>query len=163
MKMKCLSLWQPWAWAMLASDGPHKNIENRTWLIKHRVDGVVRVFSGPLLIHASAGCGTRVNYAHAYSYIRGMGFQGPIPSPETVQRGGIVGAFEVHGYTKPEDWKDTLEGGNGWHMYGQFGYHARNPVQLPFRPYKGKQGLFDVELTRDEEQTLRAAGLLRSE
>ena len=38
--MKCLSVQQPWAWAII--HGP-KRIENRTWRTKHR---------GPLLIHA---------------------------------------------------------------------------------------------------------------
>jgi hypothetical protein len=41
--MKCLSVQQPWAWAIV--HGP-KRIENRTWKTNYR---------GPLLIHASKG------------------------------------------------------------------------------------------------------------
>jgi hypothetical protein len=39
--MKCVSLHQPWAWAVLHAG---KKVENRTWATRHR---------GPLLIHAA--------------------------------------------------------------------------------------------------------------
>lgn len=39
--MKCLSIRQPWAWAILYAG---KDIENRTWFTYHR---------GPFLLHAS--------------------------------------------------------------------------------------------------------------
>ena len=39
--MKCLSILQPWAWAIIHGG---KDVENRTWRTAYR---------GPLLIHAS--------------------------------------------------------------------------------------------------------------
>jgi len=39
--MKAISLWQPWAWAILHAG---KDVENRTWPTHHR---------GPLLLHVA--------------------------------------------------------------------------------------------------------------
>lgn len=47
--MKAISLWQPWAWAVLCLG---KDVENRVWRTNHR---------GPLILHAAqrrAGVGS---------------------------------------------------------------------------------------------------------
>lgn len=145
--LPCLSLRQPWAWAMLEPNGPQKDVENRVWEIKYR---------GPLIIHAAKGC-TRREYSDACEFIHQLMPHVGIPRLEAIQRGGIVGAFELFGPTlRPEAWPTT----NDWHMAGQFGHRARNAVKLPFRGCRGSLGLFKVELTDSEAETLREAGLI---
>ncbi|MCW3678662.1 ASCH domain-containing protein [Burkholderia cenocepacia] len=124
--MKALSVRQPWAWLLVVG---HKNIENRTWSTSYR---------GPLLIHASKGM-TIAEYVDVRRYLRSIGREDiDLPHPKELERGGIIGAvdlvacFESHGRLSP------------WHMEGCYGFAVSNARQLPFVPYTGRLGIFDV-------------------
>lgn len=56
-RIMCLSIRQPWAWAILHAG---KDIENRDWATR---------FRGPFLVHAGKGC-TRDEYEDAVDFIQ---------------------------------------------------------------------------------------------
>lgn len=158
--MKALSIRQPWAWAILHAG---KRIENRS-----RADGrapdLCR-YIGPLLIHASKGCGL-AEYADAAIWMHQQHLATPIgwrldkqhsDTPKlqalsTLPRGGIVGACTVVGYVGPSG---DVYRANGvrdphpgedmrWHVKGSYGLVLADVSPLPFIPYKGALGFFDV-------------------
>jgi len=150
MKMKALSLRQPWAWLVLHGG---KDIENRVWNTHMR---------GPILIHASSGM-TRQEYLDAGRFARAARGHSRLTDPEEelppfaeLKRGGLVGATTITGVLKPHD-----EARKPWHMPFQFGFELGPRVALPFRPLRGFQRWFPVELTDDEERVLRREGLIR--
>ena len=48
-----------------------------------------------------------------------------------------------------------LRRGHGWRGAGLFGLRLEHAITLPFRPLKGKLGLFKVELNRKELVAIR--------
>lgn len=118
--MKTLSIRQPWAWLIVYGG---KNIENRS----RRTN-----FRGRFLVHASQGM-TRQEYNMATWIAGPLGVT--IPPFEELLRGGIIGSVEL---------VDCLEDSSSpWYM-GEKGYLLRDPRPLPFVPYKGQLGFFDV-------------------
>ncbi|ROM84163.1 hypothetical protein BK655_12505 [Pseudomonas brassicacearum] len=118
--MKALSIRQPWAWLIIHGG---KDIENRTWHTKHR---------GRFLVHASQGM-TRGEYNSA-SWVAGpLGVN--LPRFEELQCGGIVGSVDL------VDSLDTSD--SPWYM-GEKAFVLRDPEPLPFTPYKGQLGFFDI-------------------
>jgi hypothetical protein len=116
--MKAISIRQPWAWAIVHG---HKPVENRTWQAAHR---------GPLLIHA--GLQFDDEGLHA--------IQARFPAvaamlPQRWDLGGIVGTADV------VDCVSTHA--SAW-FTGPWGLVLHNARPLPFVPYRGVLGLFDV-------------------
>lgn len=104
-------------WAWLIVNG-HKDIENRDWRTP---------FRGRVLIHAGK--------KHDGSPLE---WDWPdIKRPDTFQYGGIVGEAEIVDCVEahPSDW-----------FYGPYGFVLRNAKPLPFVPYQGKLGFFEVEV-----------------
>jgi hypothetical protein len=93
MKMKALSIRQPWVWAIIHAG---KDVENRDWTERNPN---LR-FRGPFLIHASAGM-TRGEYrdfldtAHAISVERPFPQGLTLPAFDGLPRGGILGIARV--------------------------------------------------------------------
>lgn len=56
---------------------------------------------------------------------------------DDLQRGGIVGRAEI---------VDCVESSDSPWFVGPFGFVLRNIEPLPFRPYKGALGFFEVAL-----------------
>lgn len=119
--MKALSIRQPRAWLIL-HDG--KDIENRSWPTK---------FRGRVLIHAVKGM-TRDEYNDAPLY-NSDGEIIILPPLETMECGGIVGSVEI---------VDCVASSRSPWFYGPFGFVLRDPRPLPFTPYRGQLGFFDV-------------------
>ena len=121
--MIALSIRQPWAWLILNAG---KDIENRSWPTKYR---------GRVLIHASKGM-TRDEYQDAtdflYSAVR---WSGEMPSFEQLERGGVVGSVEI---------ADCVRSSPSRWFVGEYGFVLRDPIILPFRPFRGALGFFDV-------------------
>lgn len=133
--MLAISIRQPWASLILRAG---KDIENRTWPTKVR---------GRVLVHAAKGM-TRVEWEDAIEFaveairsnppkevkrivtLRELGFDF-----EELDRGGIVGSVEIVDCVRQTD--------SPWFM-GSYGFVLRNPEILPFTPYKGKLGFFNV-------------------
>lgn len=121
--MRALSIRQPWAWLILNAG---KDIENRDWPTR---------FRGDFIIHASKGM-TKAEYECAADPLWARG--GPtieLPDIGDLQRGGIVGMVEM---------TDCVEQSESMWFQGRFGFILRNPRPLPFVPYRGALGFFEV-------------------
>lgn len=119
--MKALSIRQPWAWLIIHGG---KTIENRSWHTK---------FRGRFLVHAAQGM-TRNEWGAALTFCHCQGLEFP-PLTAELQRGGIIGSVEL---------VDSVDSSDSpWYM-GQKGFVLRDPKPLPFVPYKGRLGFFEV-------------------
>ena len=137
--MRALSLWQPWAWAIIHAG---KDVENRVWRTKHR---------GDLVIHASK---RKPTVAEAESFLKlledigGTTRLAMIPGPgptlridyirNTLPRGGVVGVVEVTGCSRGESQSP-------WAFRDQYQWSLRNPRPMTFNPMKGQRGFFNVD------------------
>ena len=140
--MRALSIRQPWASLILKAG---KNIENREWPTKYR---------GRILVHAAKGM-TRAEHEDAIAFaveairadprnadatkkvtLRELGF-----AFDDLPRGGIVGSVEIVDCVRTSD--------SPWFV-GSYGFVLRDPQPLPFTPWKGQLGFFDVPLTMDQ-------------
>ncbi len=144
--MKALSIRQPWAWLILRPDitdpaertralehGHIKDIENRDWYTR---------FHGRLLIHASKGM-TRDEYMNGWDTLDEIVPGATLPPFKALERGGIVGSAEMIGCVRAST--------SRW-FFGEYGFVFRDPRPLPFVPYRGSLGFFDVPaevLTQD--------------
>ena len=133
--MIALSIRQPWASLILKAG---KDIENRCWQTK---------FRGRMLVHAAKGM-TRAEHEDAIAFavaaiqadprnagkkmttLRDLGF-----AFDDLARGGIVGTVEVVDCVRASD--------SPWFV-GEFGFALRDPQPLPFTPWKGQLGFFEV-------------------
>ncbi|MFG1376110.1 ASCH domain-containing protein [Xanthobacter autotrophicus] len=118
--MKALSIRQPWAWCILHGGKP---VENRSWWTSYR---------GPILIHAAKGM-TRDEYEDASDFAAGLGVT--LPPAEELPRGGIVGRARLVDCVREHD--------SPW-FFGKWGFLLAEPEPLPFTPFKGALGIFDV-------------------
>lgn len=119
--MMTLSIRQPWAWLILNAG---KDIENRDWRTDRR---------GRFLIHAGKGM-TRDEYESGESMLwLDPGVQ--LPPFEALERGGIVGSVEL---------VDCVTDSESEWFFGKYGFVLREPKILPFMPYRGQLGFFEV-------------------
>jgi len=120
--MRALSIRQPWAWLILNAG---KDIENRDWPTR---------FRGRFLIHASKGM-THSEYDEV-QWEAGTGLPAfELPKFELLERGGIVGTAVL---------VDCVELSPSPWFFGRYGFELRDAMPLPFRPFKGALGFFDV-------------------
>lgn len=126
--MIALSIRQPWASLILEAG---KDIENRCWSTKYR---------GPFLIHAAKGM-TRTEFRDAMQFAEEECDVLNFNRYEDMQRGGIVGCAEIVDCVKAST--------SPWFM-GEYGFVLRKVRPLPFVPFKGALGFFNVpdELVR---------------
>ena len=121
--MKALSIRQPWAWMILHAG---KDIENREWPTR---------FRGRVLVHASKGM-TQREYDEAFEFAQNAyGRYLHIPFSGVLDRGGIVGSVEI---------VDCVTRSDSRWFVGTYGFVLRDPVVLPFQPYRGALGFFDT-------------------
>jgi hypothetical protein len=122
-EMIALSIRQPWAWLILNAG---KDIENRSWPTRYR---------GRILVHAGKGM-TRDEYEDA-EFFAGLCTREEcsVPPFDQLARGGIVGSVEI---------VDCVKSSASRWFVGEYGFVLRDPVVLPFRPYRGELGFFEV-------------------
>lgn len=148
--MKCISIRQPWAWAIVHAG---KNIENRTWSTNYR---------GPLLIHASKSIveadlpicldiALRANGGNLPkgAIPDGVGYRNYMAS--MAPRGAIIGVARIVDVVE-----DRLDCGNSPWYSGPYGLVLED--QCAFSkpiPWRGKLSLFDVP---DDELAARLGG-----
>lgn len=106
-------------------------------------------FRGTVLVHASKGM-TRAEHEDAIEFavaaikadprnagatktrtLRDLGF-----AFEDLPRGGFIGTVDI---------TDCVSESESPWFVGKYGFLLRNPKPMPFTPYKGALGLFDVE------------------
>ena len=119
--MKCLSLKQPWAWAIFHG----KDIENRVWSTK---------FRGELLVHASKSYDLE-----GYEWIK-KNFPALFPllyrEVYDLPRGCIIGKVTMTGC--------VIHSSSPW-FFGPYGFTFENPVLFNTSiPCRGKLKIFDV-------------------
>jgi hypothetical protein len=117
--MKALSIRQPWAWLIIRG---HKDIENRTWLTN---------FRGKFLIHA----GKKFDYEGYNWVLSEMNME--LPEIKDYERGGIVGSAKVTDCVALFD--------SPW-FFGPYGFVICNPKPLPFLPFRGRLGFFEIKI-----------------
>lgn len=118
--MKCISLKQPWAWAIFHG----KDVENRVWSTKYR---------GDLLIHASLKFD---HHGYAWLLMRQGLLNCDIRHPDLYPAGFIIGKVTMTGC--------VVHSSSPW-FFGPYGFTFTNPVLFkdPI-PYRGKLKIFDV-------------------
>lgn len=138
--MRTLSIRQPWCWlitrpdlttpearaAALAADRI-KPVENRDWATGYR---------GDFLIHAGASIVQR-DYREVQAYLRAeLGIEVPdFTDLAQVPRGGICGVSTL---------TDCVTDHSSRFFMGEYGFVLANSRPLPFVPWKGQLGWFDV-------------------
>lgn len=128
--MRTLSILQPYAWLIVNG---YKDIENRTWYTPVR---------GQFLVHAGKKYGPRI---HA-DYVEDMQFYGvtlPSFAEMMAMTGGIVGLANITDCVKTHPSK--------WKMMGTWGFVLNEQAPLPFRPWRGQLGFFDVPDAADDK------------
>lgn len=132
--MRCLSIHQPWAWAILSGG---KRVENRTWPTNHR---------GPLLIHASK---SRANFEDQDRDDWRGRYGVELPEWSTLATGAILGVANLASCVRADgegasdvqrQWLDShpfTEGPWCWILKNVRAF--AEPI-----PYRGMQGLFNV-------------------
>lgn len=125
--MRCLSIRQPWAWLVVNG---HKPVENRDWSTD---------FRGQVLVHAG-----KTFEAEAIDGILDWFPRLATVLPQQYELGGIVGVATITGCVRELD--------TPW-FTGPYGFTLADARPLPFRPWRGQLGFFDVPL----DDALRAA------
>ena len=69
-----------------------------------------------------------------------------MPSFETIERGGIIGSVEIVDC--------VTESESPW-FFGRYGYVLRDPRPLPFAPWRGQLGFFDVPMDEFDSVIVR--------
>jgi hypothetical protein len=126
----CLTINQPWAWAILHAG---KCVENRTWYTPHR---------GPLLVHAGKSrrwydAEDPEDWKEAYGV--------ELPRWELMATGAVVGVVELVDCVRPA--LDYFLPGRGPCVWaeGPWCWVLERPRAFPAPvPLRGQQGLFDV-------------------
>ncbi len=114
--MWALSIKQPWAFLIASGQ---KDIENRAWPTKYR---------GPILIHAGK-VPDREFSDRGLPPISYIGYR------QTEQTGGIIGIAQLVDC--------VTESQSPW-FFGEYGFVLANARPVPFYPYKGQLGIFQV-------------------
>lgn len=137
--MRAISVRQPWAFLIIRPDiidpvaraeafaaGHIKDIENRDWATHRR---------GRVLVHASKGM-TRVEYEDV-SYLLRIEHNCEIELPpiDKLERGGIIGSVEI---------VDCVAASPSKWFFGHYGFVLRDARLMPFMPYTGSLGFFNV-------------------
>lgn len=126
-EMKALSILQPWAELIVAG---HKPVENRTWSTSYR---------GPLVIHAGKRHCKSSHMAALLACDAADLDDTVIMSLLDAPKGGIVGVVDLVDITRSHE--SVFAADNYYHWV------LSNPRRLSFMPFKGRLGLFDVEVT----------------
>ena len=132
MMTPCISIRQPWAWAIFHLG---KDVETRSWSTPVR---------GRILIHASKSC-TLYEISQAELFMKRATGCSNIVLPQfyrdTSQRGCIIGSVDLNGCQQLDTSKQPM---SPW-LTGPFGWSLSDPMllNLPI-PYKGRLGFFDV-------------------
>ena len=119
--LKVLSILQPWAW--LIANG-YKDIENRSWSTR---------FRGEFIIHAGKKWGREQR--DDLWFVRENFPAIEIPGEYIFRLGGIVGAATMTDCVAQSD--------SPWFV-GHYGFVLEQQRSLPFIPWRGQLGWFDI-------------------
>lgn len=115
--MKCLSIHQPWATAILQLG---KDIENRSWPTNYR---------GPLLIHASK---SDASYKRQDDDEWMEQYSVRLPKWDELPKGAVIGIVDLCGCLNISGSPPPIEGMDRW-AEGPYCWLLRNPRQFRIR------------------------------
>ena len=118
-----LSIRNPWPYSILHHD---KDIENRSWRTPVR---------GRVLIHASSARPTKQDMNDWRHLLDHMVIDYPDIHAKDFPAGGFVGSVEI---------VDCVTDSRSPWFFGPYGFVLRDPRPLPFMPYRGSLGFFDL-------------------
>lgn len=121
--LPALSIRQPWAWLVVNGIKP---VENRDWPTR---------FRGRVLIHAGKAMPMPDYMLGRMAWHECGGSQIEMPPPGDMQLGGLVGVAEI---------VDCVEAHGSPYFTGPYGFVLTNARPLPFVPYQGMLGFFNV-------------------
>lgn len=138
MNVPCLSIMQPWSWLVVNG---FKTIENRDW---QPPQSLLQQLPMRMLIHAGKkpdiNC---VNYHGKFLKPSGRigqlfprSYENEQVQEECHRLGGIVGIATLVAVVQASD--------NPWYT-GKYGLVLQDAMQLPFMPYRGQPGFFQVD------------------
>lgn len=141
---KALSIKQPWSWLIVNG---WKDIENRNWL--KRFPKSILVHAGRnidddaerLVLSGRMPCWREGNDLPQISRMLNSEIVDNYrasKAAQDVRTGGFVGMVDITGVQEDLD--------SPWFV-GDYGYILANGKQLPFLPWRGQLGFFDVEVT----------------
>ena len=131
--MKALSIRQPWA--SLIVNG-YKPLENRSWNTK---------FRGEFYIHA----GKKFDHK-GYQWVNDN-FPNVDMSLICMNTGGIVGKAMLINVVHDLEKRLLTETDEPW-FFGEYGFILDNAKPLPFVPYKGRLGFFEIKDNLNERK-----------
>lgn len=139
--MKALSIREPWASLIVLGI---KRVENRSWGTKYR---------GPLLIHA-ANKFDRDGWDWVLQNAKRLGYPQILHFPPPFMKGGIIGVAELFAVSESSEmglrsWPSEVSDASLQWFFGPRGLWLRDARPLPWMPWKGQLGLFDVPVTDD--------------
>lgn len=121
--MKAITVRQPWAHAIIYMG---KDIENRARPSSYR---------GPLLIHAAKTMAD-IEYEKFVEACQNRKLGEPPTQLDLRRRlGGIIGIVDL---------VDCVQTSTSKWFIGPYGLVLKNPRQLPFRPWRGQLGLYNI-------------------
>lgn len=136
--MKALSILQPYAWLIVRPDivDPDqrriayegdiiKPIENRSWY---------SAYQGEFLVHAGKSYSRRTHAQYANDLAERFGIL--LPGFDDMPLGGIVGKVSMTGCQR--------EHHSRWKEAGSWGFLLADAQPLPFIPWRGQLGFFQV-------------------
>lgn len=153
MKIKALSLWQPWA--SLIAVGAKKH-ETRSWATNYR---------GPLLICAGSRPFRLKMFTHSFLRLleECLGTQlGKIPYGKALAVADLSNCRLMPAWTDLERILPDMapyEGLFGDYSPGRYAWKLENVQAIEPFPVKGRQGLFEVEIAGELEKAVRELGL----
>lgn len=144
--MKALSLWQPWADAIVHG---LKRIETRSWSTSYR---------GPLLIHAARRMPPprRGEFADLYEILRNGG-----RTRDQLVRGAVIGVALLRDVVPVEEVRDGLslqEEALGDYSPGRLAWVFERAAPLTPIFVRGFQGIFEVSVPRSSVDAALAKG-----
>ena len=125
--MKCISVRQPWAWAIVHAG---KDIENRTWATSYR---------GPILIHAGKAKPSREDCEFARRFLKARGIA--LPDIDSQEYGKVIGVGELIGCGEVNRPRSR------W-WQGPVGWRLENVRAVNSFAVKGQLGLFEVDVSK---------------
>lgn len=117
----CLSLWQPWAWAVIYAG---KDIENRPRPWNYR---------GEFLVHAAQKRLSDNDWEELQDYFKTK-FKVDLPETDRLNFGGFVGKANIVDCVTQSD--------SPWFEKGKRGLVLKNQKPIKFISYKAQQGVF---------------------
>ena len=124
MKVKILSIRQPWSYLIVNGVKP---VENRSWYTKYR---------GELYIHAGQKF-DHEGYEVAKRIVSGYGGMIPVSQSPRYLKGGIIGSVNM------VDCVDECD--DDW-FFGDWGFVFENAEEIDFIPMSGRLGIFEADI-----------------